>query len=348
MIDYKYIIDNLENERVKQLLYQLGADQVEEKDNCFITNTICHNIEGGSLKLYYYFDTHIFYCYTNCESMSIFKFLEHYYKTRQIDYDWYNDIYQVIIKCSINNEHEYFNIKPYISLKDKYEKIEKPKLPIYSSGILNVFEHIYPIEWLNDGISKKAMDKFNILYSISQNKIIIPHYDINGNLIGIRGRALNTWEIENLGKYMPVKIEQTWYKHPLSLNLYGLNFNKENIKKYGYVYIFEAEKSILQLENFSQPNCGVAVCGSNFNKFQLKLLIQYCHPKEIILCFDKEEKQGENKYFTKLWNIGKKYQNYCDFSFVYDNENLLEMKDSPSDRGEEIFNKLIRKRVKIK
>ena len=77
-------------------------------------------------------------------------------------------------------------------------------------------------------------------------------------------------------------------------------------------------------------------------------MIQYCHPKEIILCFDKEEKQGEDKYFTKLWNIGKKYQNYCDFSFVYDNENLLEMKDSPSDHGEEIFNKLIRKRVKIK
>ena len=50
----------------------------------------------------------------------------------------------------------------------------------------------------------------------------------------------------------------------------------------------------------------------------------------------------------KLWNIGKKYQNYCNFSFIYDNENLLEMKDSPSDCGEEIFNKLIRKRVKVK
>ncbi len=27
------------------------------------------------MKLYFYYDTHIFYCYSNCEAMSIFKFL---------------------------------------------------------------------------------------------------------------------------------------------------------------------------------------------------------------------------------------------------------------------------------
>ena len=192
------------------------------------------------------------------------------------------------------------------------------------------------------------MDKFNILYSISQNKIIIPHYDINNNLIGIRGRALNKWEIENIGKYMPVKIENTWYKHPLSLNLYGLNINKDNIRKNGYVFLFEAEKSVLQFENFQQDNCAVAVCGSNFNKFQLNLLIKECHPKEIIICFDKEENKGEDKYFMKLWNICQKYKNYCNFSFIYDRENLLDMKDSPSDKGELIFNQLKEKRVKVK
>lgn len=348
-MDYKSIVDNLNPEKVKQLLYDLGAEYVDDtKENCLITNTICHNTKGGSMKLYFYFDTHIFYCYTNCESMSIFKFLEHYYKTRQIDYDWYEDVYTVALNCSIQKSLDGFSKVERINLKERYRKKEQPKLNIYNSGVLDTFNKFYPVEWLNDGITRRAMDKFNILYSISQNKIIIPHYDINNNLIGIRGRALNKWEVENIGKYMPVKIENTWYKHPLSLNLYGLNINKDNIKKNGYVFIFEAEKSVLQFESFQQDNCAVAVCGSNFNKFQLNLLIKECHPKEIIICFDKEENKGEDKYFMKLWNICQKYKNYCNFSFIYDRENLLDMKDSPSDKGELVFNQLKEKRVKVK
>ena len=337
MIDYQAIIEELEDNKIIALMQSLGADRYKETDKAIIFPTICHNEDSSeaSMKLYYYRDTHIFYCYTNCESMSIFKFLEHYYKTRQIDYDWYEDVYTVALNCSIQKSLDGFSKVERINLKERYRKKEQPKLNIYNSGVLDTFNKFYPVEWLKDGISKSAMDKFNILYSISQNKIIIPHYDINNNLIGIRGRALNKWEIENIGKYMPVKIEDTWYKHPLSLNLYGLNINKDNIKKNGYVFIFEAEKSVLQFESFQQDNCAVAVCGSNFNKFQLNLLIKECHPKEIIICFDKEENKGEDKYFMKLWNICQKYKNYCNFSFIYDRKDLTDKKDAPVDKGEE-------------
>ena len=72
-----------------------------------------------------------------------------------------------------------------------------------------------------------------------------------------------------------------------------------------------------------------------------------CFPREIVLCFDKEEKPGEEKYFNKLWNICRKYGNYCNFSFIYDREDLLDLKDSPTDKGEEVFLKLLDKRVKV-
>jgi len=72
------------------------------------------------------------------------------------------------------------------------------------------------------------------------------------------------------------------------------------------------------------------------------------YPTEIVLCFDKAELPGEDKYFNKLYSICERYKNYCNFSFVYDRENLLELKDSPSDKGEEVFRKLIEKRVKVK
>lgn len=242
MIDYKQIVADLSVEKIKELLYKLGAELIIEKKDCLVTNTICHNIENGSMKLYYYYNSHMFYCYSSCQGMSIFKFLKTYYETRKINYDWYEDIFKVIIDCSNYNSSLSSNKVIYNSLKDKYYKRKTRKeLEAAPDKILDVFTKKYPVEWEEDGISHKAMDKYNILFSISQNKIIIPHYDVNNRLIGIRGRALDKWEIENVGKYMPIQIENKWYSHPLSFNLYGLNMNKDNIKKMGICYIFEAE-----------------------------------------------------------------------------------------------------------
>lgn len=351
MINYKELVDNLTIDNIKSLLNKLKIPY-REIEKGLVMPTVCHNIniDEASWKLYYYQDNHIFYCYTECsKAMSIFKFLKTYYETRQIEYDWFEDIYNVVLNCGNFRPKEGFDTIQYQSLKDRYRiKKKQVELEKYPSGILDIFMKNYPVEWLNDGISRRAMDKYNIKYSVSQNKIIIPHYDINNNLIGIRGRALNEWEIENIGKYMPIQIEKKWYTHPLSLNLYGLNHTKENIKKYGICYIGEAEKFCLQSESFSFPNCSCAVCGSQFNKYQLDILMKNCRPKEIVICFDKEEKNKEDKYFFKLYNLCKKYINYCKMSFIYDNDNLLKLKESPTDCGENIFKKLLEKRIIVK
>lgn len=346
---YKEIIEGLTEDKIIALMKNLGADRYEDTPKAIIFPTICHNtdVEEASMKLYYYKDNKFFFCYSEDGGMSIFTFLKHYYETRNIAYDWYRDIFKVAENCSVLTPQEGFILPKYQSLKDKYATRQEITLPEYDEGVLDIFIKTYPPEWLNDGISREAMDKFNISYSISQNRIIIPHYDINDKLVGIRGRALDPEEVELLGKYMPVKIEGKWYSHELSFNLYGLNKNKDNIQRTGKAFVFEAEKSVLQCESFNIPNCAVAVCGSNFNKHQLNILLKNCFPQEIIICFDKEEKKGEDKYFMKLWNICKKYNQYCDFSFIYDTENLLNLKDSPSDKGEEIFKKLYNRRVKV-
>ena len=350
-MDYAEIISNLDTDSVIHLMTELGADRYDDRGDFVIFPTICHNLESSeaSMKLYFYKKNKMFVCYTECGSMSIFKFLRTYYEERQIEYDWYQDIYEVVCNCSSFKQKEGF-IKPvYKSLKERYSVVRKEvQLPEYSPNVLDCFIKYYPPEWLNDGISRFAMDKFNISYSISQNKIIIPHYDIDGRLVGIRGRALNEWEVENVGKYAPIRIENTWYKHPLSMNLYGLNLNRKNIREHGLCFLFESEKSIMQMESFHLPNCSAAVCGSNFNKYQLNILMKTCTPHEIILCFDKEELPGEDKYFNKLWNICQKYKNYCNFSFIYDRDGLLDLKDSPTDKGEETFIKLVGKRVIVK
>ena len=349
-MNYEELLENLDEEKVKTLLDKLDIPW-QDKGGHLVCKTACHNedLESASWKLYYYKNNKFFYCYSSCQGMSIFRFLRNYYETRQIEYDWYQDIYEVVRDCSNFQGIDGFVVEKYKSLRDRYEVKRKEKiLPEYPAHVLDCFIQTYPQEWLDDGISKKTMDRFNISYSISQNKIIIPHYDILGRLVGIRGRALNEWEVENIGKYAPIQVEGIWYKHPLSMNLYGLDRTFMDIRRNGVCYLFESEKSVLQMDGFSIPNCSAAVCGSNFNKYQLNILMKFCAPSEIVICFDKEELLGEEKYFNKLWSICQKYKQYCNFSFIYDREGLLNLKDSPTDKGEEVFLQLLKKRVRVK
>ena len=349
-MDYRELIENLTDEIVEKILDKLEIPWID-KGEFLLCKTACHNtnLEEASWKLYYYKNTHIFMCYSECGAQNIFRFIEHYYEARGIAYDWHEDVLEFVRSYDRKQFTEHSITEAYRPQRDNFlQKKQRRELPIFQEGILDVFIKNYPAEWEEEGISRKAMDKFNIRFSIGQNKIIIPHYDVNGYLVGIRGRALNEWEIENVGKYLPVQIEGKWYSHPLSLNLYGLNKTIENIKNYGICYIFEAEKSVLLCENFSFPNCGVAVCGSQFNKYQLDILMRYARPREIVLCFDNEEKAGSDINFQKLWKMCSKYKNYSNFSFIYDRNNLTKKKNSPVDEGQEKFEELLKRRVIVK
>ena len=350
--ELKYIANNLDSEKVLALIKKLGITRFIEKESCVIFPTVCHHIneDDASMKLYYYKNNCRFHCYTEDGQMTIFSFLQHFYEKRGYEYNWYKDILLPSRYCAnldnslIDNFISFYQDK----LKDRYQpKAKEIVQPEYPEYVLDSYSIFYPPEWIKDGISIKKKKKYNIRFSPIENKIIIPHYDINNRLIGIRGRALNKEEIELFGKYAPVQIEQKWYSHKLSMNLYGLNFNIDNIKKERIVYIFEGEKSCMQMESFSIPNCSVAICGSNFNKFQLYLLLKYCYPKEIIFCLDNEEKPREDKYFYKMWNLCSKYKNFCNISFIYDRKHLLNLKDSPSDHGEDVFIQLLKARTKV-
>ena len=346
-LDYRQIIEDLRDEDVFRLLSELGGDPIDSNDY-ILSKTICHhdNPEEANYKLYYYKNTHLFYCYSEDGAMSIFNFLKHYYDCRGIEYDWYNDILQVILNCSASDLTRGKDV--YRSCRGDYEARKGKELEVYPNGIMDIFVKYYPVEWLNDGISKEAMDKFGIRYSISRNKIIIPHYNIDGELIGIRGRTLDPVEAEEFGKYVPIQIEEKWYSHPLSMNLYGLDKTKENVKKTGTLFLFEAEKSVLQMESFDMPNCAAATCGNKLNKFQIDLVMKSCAPRNIVICYDNEEEKGKDKYFNELYKMCKKYSNYANMSFIYDKKGLSKFKDSPSDNGQEIFEELLKGKVNVK
>ena len=96
MIDYKEIVENLQVDKVISLMEQLGDKICRKKMIMSSFPTICHNenADEASMKLYFYKDTKLFVCYTECGNMSIFKFLKHYYEARQVEYDWRQDIFR--------------------------------------------------------------------------------------------------------------------------------------------------------------------------------------------------------------------------------------------------------------
>lgn len=112
------------------------------------------------------------------------------------------------------------------------------------------------------------------------------------------------------------------------------------------------EKSVLKYEDLYEKNIAVASCGSNLNYRQIETLIKDLKVKNIIIAYDKEfekfaSKEGIN-YYNKLTKICNKYNNYCNFSFLFDYDNLLGLKDSPIDKGKEVFEKLMKNKIEVR
>ena len=344
------LANSLSEERIIELMSELGADEHQRTNNAIIFRTICHNADpsDASMKLYYYPNTHTFHCYTDCGcTFNIYEMFKKRYEILGKDYSFYKDIV-LRLGGGQHKKETSFNYR-YESLFKKENHTPQVDIKPINKGLLNCFTFYPTPEWLEDGISEAAMKRFNILFSIEENKIIIPHYDIDSNLIGIRCRPLNDEDLL-VGKYMPIKIEGTIYSHPLGFNLYGLNVVKDNIKKFKTAIVTEGEKGVLQYETMfgSDNNIAVAACGSNFQKYQLDLLLK-CGAERVLIAFDKEGEtwKEQTRYFNKLKGLCERYKNYCKMGFIYDSGGLLKLKQSPFDCGAEVAAKLIRKGVWI-
>lgn len=353
-IDLQQLQNSLSDERIIELMELLGANSHVEKDDCIIFPTICHNesCEDSSMKLYYYKKNKRFHCYTECGcNFSIYNLFAKRYELLGREYNFYKDIIEVIAEKTQMQAIDSGFYDKYESVCKKYNKnkvqVDMPALP---QSLLNVYSSFCAPEWLEDGISKEAMHTFNIKYSIPQNKIIIPHYDTEGNLIGIRGRALNPEEIA-FAKYMPIMENGVIYSHPLGYNVYGLNMNKDNLARRKIAIVVESEKGVLQFETFygRARNVCVAVCGSNLSNYQFEL-IRRCGVEKVIIAFDKEGEtwQKQCTYQEKIKKICTKYSNYCQMGYIWDTRDLLSLKDSPTDKGKEVFEQLYKGVVWIK
>lgn len=336
-MDATQIKNNLSENDVFSFLSDLQADPFKEGDHIRAI-TICHNHDGsGSHKLYYFPESSTFHCFTECScSYDIFSLIE---KIKGIDF---KEAYKYVIDYfgyKETNEHVDYNDNIDMSFFAKFNKTkEEIKLPKVDKSILNVFNNEYHISWVKDHIMPSSMERFNIKLDVLGKRIVIPTYSHTGDLVGIRVRNLNAELVEKGLKYLPMKHNNVLYNFPMGNVLYGLYQNRNNIEKIKKLVIFESEKSVLALDSYYNGNgIGVAVGGSSLSNNQLQLISEL-DIDEVVIALDKEWSYvGDNleKYYAeKIKKVFRdKLDVYANVSVIWDMDNLLDEKDSPTDKG---------------
>lgn len=361
-LDKNEIKNTLTIEQIIELVDSFGGEGIQINDNIVTFKTICHN--GDSHKLYYYDNTHLFKCYTNCpetEGFDIFELIRKI-KTRESKKEWSLPQAMRFIASYFNISTEGDMLQDFdgIELQDweifeKHlkEKKESPQvqLKILDKNLIKFLPKPHISHWETEGISHHISINRGICFNGSSQTIIIPHYDKDNNLIGIRERTV-IQEQEKYGKYKPATINGIMYNHPLGFNLYNLNNSKDNIKILRKAIVFESEKSCLKYASMfgADNDISVACCGSSITPYQLLLLVDL-GVEEIIIAFDKQFQEIGNEEFKKwtkkLKQINNRYKPYCNISFMFDREDILNYKSSPIDEGYDKFIELLNKRFQL-
>lgn len=131
--------------------------------------------------------------------------------------------------------------------------------------------------FLKDGISIRAQHYFHIGYSFKDQAITIPIFREDGELIGVKAR-INRDPGEKEQKY--------FYLYPcnMSKTLFGYSQNYMDLENAENLFIFEAEKSVMQAFSFDVKSC-VAMGSSSLSRKQSKMIGSLA-PKNVILMMD--------------------------------------------------------------
>lgn len=350
--DKDSVKEYLDIENMYDLLDYLGAEPRDMGDY-LVCRTICH--DGDSHKLYYYDNTQLFKCYSGeCGSFDIFELVM---KVKGIDLN--TAVYYIVnyfnLQHSIdeieeeNLTEDWKLFKKWEGLNDSVVKNDKIVLPEIERNIIDNYPQPRILTWEREFIPKEVSDYMGIRYNPIDGAILIPHYDENDRLVGIRQRTLVS-DDEIYGKYRPIRLHGKMLSHPLGFNLYGLNKSKDRIKEMKTALVFESEKGVMQAINYMgiKNNICVAMCGSTLSNYQFNLLLD-AGAEEICIGIDKDYEKIYNDDYKKILNkmekMYNKYSPLCNISFMFDTVGLTGYKQSPTDCGKDTFIELWTNRI---
>lgn len=187
--------------------------------------------------------------------------------------------------------------------------------------------------WRKEGISDASLEKFQVFYDAFSDRLVYPIRNPSGQIVNIGGRTLDPrWKEKKLRKYT--------YFYPWGTvdTIYGLAENMDGILKRREIILFEGAKSVLLADSWGIHNTG-AILTSHLNPNQMKLLAKL--GVRAVFALDRDVDVRKDHNIRKLLQ-------YINIEMIFDRDGLLDEKDSPVDKGEEVFRKLYERRIQYR
>lgn len=217
-------------------------------------------------------------------------------------------------------------------------KKEKKPHTIINPAEYKKYKELPIPEWEEEGISTDVMKHFGIRVDERQNRIVYPVYDIDGNLINVKGRTRypNYKELK-LPKYI------NYYKVGCLDYFQCLNQNLTYIKEKNEIIIFESIKSVMKAYGWGYKNC-VSAETHSMSSEQINLLLQL--RVNIVIAWDSDVSKTDPDVADNL-NRLKRFTNVY---YISDPQKLLggkETKNAPVDCGQEVWETLYEYKRKV-
>ena len=220
-----------------------------------------------------------------------------------------------------------------------YEKIRKRSeysVRTYDESILDKYIPLANKRFINDKISIAAQQFFGIRYDVESQGIVIPIHNQIGELIGAKVRCNYEVQDGEMKYYylIPCQASQTLYGYSQNYNYLTNNI----------IYIYEAEKSIMQCFSYGIRNC-VALGSGSISRKQVRMLLEL-NPKKIIFMHDVGY---DLENILRNINMVKNYSRFSEVELGYWDyfDRLYDDKLSPSDSGREELLRIMDSEIKM-
>lgn len=275
-----------------------------------------------------------FYDYSAGFGGNIFHFIKQYYKcssTEAIEILKKHAGYEGDISVAAGTMDA---VKVFKRFSNKTQSNKQQSKTILPDDYMQKYEKRYDKlkVWLDEGISRETLDKYQVYYDSFSDRLVYPIRNMDGKIVNVGGRALDPhWKDKGQNKYC------YFYSWGTINTIYGVADNIKAIKKKREVILFEGCKSVLLADTWGIDNCG-ALLTSHLSKNQLVILAKLgC---DVVFALDKDIRIRDDKNIKKL-------KQYVNVYYLWDRHNKLDEKDSPVDKGVEIFANLYNNKLRL-